>query len=177
MFKPDNFQPVETEPPTFTVLSSIQLRFLTTPEQINDTISIMRTVVSPGAVIPLHSHADQEIFYVLDGSLEVFQEIDGHGRWATFTPGEIASIAGGTKHATCKSSHRPVICLVVTKKELYSFLRELSCPLGKEQRTGPPTTEEMEKLFAAASKYGYQLATPQENAAIGLFLDQQVEAS
>src|SRR5579862_5900463 len=62
----------KSEQQTFIVLG-VLLQFLSTPEQINDQIGVMRGTVPPGVVIPLHSHADPEIFYVLNGSLEVFQ--------------------------------------------------------------------------------------------------------
>ena len=62
----------KSEQQTFIVLG-VLLRFLSTPEQINDQITLMRATVPSGFVIPLHSHADPEIFYVLNGSLEVFQ--------------------------------------------------------------------------------------------------------
>jgi quercetin dioxygenase-like cupin family protein len=60
------------EEQTFIVLG-VLIQFLSAPEQINDQISVMRGTVPEGVVIPLHSHADPEIFYVLNGSLEVFQ--------------------------------------------------------------------------------------------------------
>jgi quercetin dioxygenase-like cupin family protein len=64
-----------TEEQTFIVLG-VLLQFLSTPEQINDQISVMRGTVPSGVVIPLHSYADPEIFYVLNGSLEVLAELD-----------------------------------------------------------------------------------------------------
>ena len=56
------------EQQTFMV-TGVLLQFLSTPEQINDQISVMRVTNPSGVVIPLHSHADPEIFYVLNGSL------------------------------------------------------------------------------------------------------------
>ena len=170
MMKSNNLHFVETEIPTFNVLG-LHMQFLTVPDQIKDDISIMRAVIPPGAAIPLHSHADPEIFYLLNGSLEIYQAIDGPGKWAAVTPDEIVSIAGGTKHAIRNSSNEPVTVLIVTKQELYLFVREMARPLSSDQRIGPPTPEEMRQLFAAANKFGYQMATQEENAAIGLFLE------
>ena len=81
------WQLMRDEIKTFIVLG-VLLQFLSTPEQINDQISVMRGTVPSGVVIPLHSHADPEIFYVLNGSLEVFQA-EG---WQTVTAGEVVSI-------------------------------------------------------------------------------------
>ena len=74
------------EQQTFIVLG-VLLQFLSTPEQINDQISVMRGTVPSGVVIPLHSHADPEIFYVLDGSLEVFQAEGPSEGWRTINAG------------------------------------------------------------------------------------------
>jgi quercetin dioxygenase-like cupin family protein len=60
------------EQQTFMVLG-VLLQFLSTPEQSNDQISVMRGTIPSGVVIPLHSHADPEIFYVLNSSLVVSQ--------------------------------------------------------------------------------------------------------
>ena len=85
------------EEQTFIVLG-VLLQFLSTPEQINDQISVMRGTVLPGVVIPLHSHADPEIFYVLIGSLEVFQAEDPCAGWQTVNAGEVVSIPGNVRH-------------------------------------------------------------------------------
>ena len=81
------------EEQTFIVFG-VLLQFLSTPEQINDQISVMRGTVPSGAVIPLHSHADPEIFYVLNGSLEVFQAEGPSAGWQTVNTGEVVSIPG-----------------------------------------------------------------------------------
>src|SRR4051794_13643023 len=69
------------EQQTFIILG-VLLQFLSTPEQINDEISVMHGTMPTGVVVPLHSYADPDIFYVLDGSLEVFQA----GGWQTSMP-------------------------------------------------------------------------------------------
>src|ERR1700722_6228090 len=51
-----------TEQQTFIVLG-VLLQFLSTPEQINDQIGVMRGTVPSGVVIHIHRHADPEIFY------------------------------------------------------------------------------------------------------------------
>src|SRR6266550_5889487 len=83
---------------TFIVLG-VLLQFLSTPEQIKDQISVMRGTVPSGVVIPLHSHADPEIFYVLNGSLEVFQAEGPSAGWQTVNVAEVVSIPGNVRHA------------------------------------------------------------------------------
>jgi hypothetical protein len=58
----------------------------------------------------------------------------------------------------------------VTKQELYSFFRELARPLDPNRAPAPPTPEEMQQFFSAAQRYEHWLASPDENAAIGITL-------
>src|SRR5260370_18707856 len=102
------------EEQTFIVLG-VLIQFLSTPEKIRDQISVMRGTVPSGVVIPLHSHADPEIFYVLNGSLEVFQS-EG---WQTVTAGEVISIPGNVRHALRNTSPSPITSITVSKQELY----------------------------------------------------------
>ena len=150
---------------TFIVLG-VLLQFLSTPEQSNDQISVMRGTVPPGVVIPLHSHADPEIFYVLNGSLEVFQS----ERWQTVTAGEVVSVPGNVRHALRNTSPSPITSITVSKQELYSFFRELARPFDPNSPPAPPSSEEMQQLFSVAKKYEYWLASHDENAAIGISL-------
>jgi quercetin dioxygenase-like cupin family protein len=91
------------EQQTFMV-AGVLLQFLSTPEQINDQISVMRGTIPSGVVIPLHSHADPEIFYVLNGSLEVFQAEGPSAGWQTVNAGEVVSIPGNVRHALRNTS-------------------------------------------------------------------------
>jgi quercetin dioxygenase-like cupin family protein len=160
---------IRAEEQTFIVLG-VLLQFLTTPEQINDQICVMRGTVPSGVVIPLHSHADPEIFYVLNGSVEVFQAEGPSAGWQTVNAGEVASVPGNVRHALRNTSHSPITSITVSKQELYSFFRELARPFDPNRPPAPPTPDEMQQLFSVAEKYEYWLASPDENAAIGISL-------
>src|ERR1700735_4664257 len=158
-----------TEQQTFIVLG-VLLQFLSTPEQINDQIGVMRGTVPSGVVIPLHRHADPEIFYVLSGSLEVFQPEGPSAGCQTVNAAEVVSIAGNVRHAVRNTSPSPMTSIIVTKQELYSFFRELARPFDPNRPPAPPSPEEMQQLFSVAEKHEYWLASSDENAAIGISL-------
>ena len=104
------------------------------PNKINDQIGVMRGTVLSGVVIPLHSHADPEIFYVLNGSLEVFQAEGPSAGWQTVNAAEFVSIPGNIRHAVRNTSPSPLMTsIIVTKQELYSFFRELARAIRSEQ--------------------------------------------
>src|SRR6202451_3335750 len=155
------------EEQTFIVLG-VLLQFLSTPEQINDQICLMRGTVLSGVQIPLHSHADPEIFYVLNGSIEVFQAEGQSAGWQIVTAGEVVSIPGNVRHALRNTSSSPMTSITVSKQELYNFFRELARPFDPNRPPAPPTPEEMQQLFSVAEKYGYWLGSTDENAAIGI---------
>src|SRR5258708_38565123 len=152
------------EEQTFIVLG-VLLQFLSTPEQINDQISVMRGTVPSGVVIPLHSHADPEIFYVLNGSLEVFQAEGPSAGWQTANAAEVVSIPGNVRHALRNTSPSPITSITVSKQELYSFFREPARPFDPNRPPTQPTPEQMQQLFSVAEKNEYCLPSPDETSA------------
>ena len=145
-------------------VAGVLCEFLASPEEVGDTICLIRGTMPPGVVVPLHSHEEPELLYILEGSLEVFRS----SGWMRAGVGEVVLIPGNIKHALRNSSSVPMTLALVTKSELYKFFRELAKPFDAKQRPAPPTPEAMQELFRVAAKYGYWLASPEENAAIGL---------
>lgn len=84
--------------------------------------------------------------------------------------GEIVSISSNTKHALRNSSTVPATMILVTTSKLYSFFQEVSKPFDQDRKETRPTSEEFQKLFETATRYGYGMGSREENAAIGLIL-------
>ena len=142
--------------------------FLVPPDKAKHEVCLIRSTIPPGAAVPLHSHAEVEIFYVLEGAVEAFQFSDGSPRWMTVRAGDTVTIPGNTKHALRNSSPLPSTMVVVTTSKLYEFFQEVTKPLYPDQPPTPPTPEEIQKLLGTAARYGYWMGSPEENAAIGL---------
>jgi len=147
------------------VVLGVLLEFLASPEQVDGEISLIRGTLPQQTVVPLHSHSDPEIFYVLEGQLEVYEATG----WRTAETGSTVGIPGNARHALRNASSKPVTTLTVTKAELYKFFRELAKPFDPAQPFAPPTPSEMQQAFDAAGRHHYWIASPAENAAIGLF--------
>ncbi len=155
------------EAPLFNVFGPLQ-QFLVAPSDTSGAFGIMRAVVPPSIAIPLHSHADPEVFFVLEGGLDVLQYDRGAARWLTAGAGDVICVPGSARHAIRNSSPSPTTILLATTPNIYEFFRELGKPYNPDEPPGPPTEEDMRRLLVLAEKYGYWIGSPQDNEAIGL---------
>jgi quercetin dioxygenase-like cupin family protein len=151
-------------------VSGVLLEFLASPEEVKDSICFIRGMMPPGIVVPLHRHEEPELMYVLEGSLEVYRSDGPSGGWMAARTGDIVVIPSNVKHALRNGSSVPTTLALVTKSELYAFFRELAKPFDPDQRPESPTPEAMQELFELAAMHGYWMASPEENAAIGISL-------
>ena len=149
----------------------VRLQFLIAPEQSSGKISLYRGTLPPGIVVPLHSHPEPEVLYVLEGNLEVYQETAAQPGWAIARAENVVAIPAGIKHALRNTSSSPATTVLVTQDRLYAFFREIAKPVDGQPGTSP-SPEELQQLFIVAAKYGYWMGSPEENAAIGINVGQ-----
>ena len=138
------------EQPTYAVVGTL-LQFVSTPERNGGNLSVMRGGIPPQTIIPLHSHASPEVFYVLEGVMEVFQQDGDASGWQTATIGDVVTIS-----------------ILVGDGQLERFFNELAVPLGPGEAPPVPTPEAMQKFFEVAARYEYWIGSPQDNASIGI---------
>jgi quercetin dioxygenase-like cupin family protein len=143
---------------------------LTSPKEIGDEVCLIRGTLPAGSVVPLHSHEDFELFYVVEGSLEIFQSKEGEDGWVTAGIGASVAIPGNVKHAMRNSSTTPVTIALVTTSKLCSFFGEVSKPFDANRPPVPPAAEERKAFFETVARYGYWMGSPADNAAIGIML-------
>ena len=154
--------------PTFDVGGS-QLQFVAPPDLIgSESMSILRGTLPVGGIVPLHSHSDSESFYVLCGEMEAYLDDSKSPGWQRVKPGELAVIRGDVKHAWRNMASEPCVALVFTGKAVCNFLQELARPLDAAPAHDASGPEQMEKMAVLAMMFSQWLATPEENAAIGL---------
>ena len=146
------------------------VEFLASPDEAGAEICLIRGTIPPGTAVALHSHSDVELFYVLEGSVESFLSRNGIEGWKAVGMGDVVTIPGNTKHAWRNSSPFPATMVMVTTARMYEFLRELIKPFDPDQLATPPTGEEVQEIFEAATRYGHWMGSAEENAAIGLSL-------
>jgi mannose-6-phosphate isomerase-like protein (cupin superfamily) len=136
------------------------IAFLTPTDGPSGSPCILRGTIPAGAVVPLHSHGDPETFLVESGGAEALAGPDGRRAWVGLRPGDLFHVPGHTPHAFRNTGSEPVVMLVTTTARIGRFFRE----------AGSATGDPLAAFLAAAERYGYWNATPEENAAIGLSL-------
>jgi quercetin dioxygenase-like cupin family protein len=134
-------------------------QFLTELTDDDSDYSVMLCTLPAGLIVPLHSHADRETFYILTGQLDVF-----HGdHWKTLGPGDAVDLKDGIQHAWKNSFDSAASMLCITTMRLARFLRDIAV----NSQTSDPTTA-AKNFLKLVREHGYWLANPEANAAIGL---------
>jgi quercetin dioxygenase-like cupin family protein len=146
------------------------VQFVMTPEEAGQSLCILKSVIPPGSFVPMHSHEDVECFYMISGYQAVLIETQGELNWIGCNPGDFIQVPGGAKHAFRNRSSEAAISLCATTAKLGRFFEEVGRPLFPDQQPAAPTPDEVEKFVQIAMRYGYWLATPDENAAVGVSL-------
>lgn len=121
---------------------------------------LIHCTIPAGVVVPMHSHADRETFYVISGNMEALR-VD---RWEKLGPGDVFDVRDGTRHAWRNSSQAPAAMLCVTTTKLARFLQEIS--VSHDDISTPD--EQARRFRRLVRENGYWLASPEENAAVGL---------
>jgi quercetin dioxygenase-like cupin family protein len=142
-----------------------QVQLVTALSNEDDGYCLFRRTLPAGAVVGLHSHAEREAFYILEGELQGLRQ----DRWLTLAAGDVLDIPGGVKHAFRNVSSAPVYVLFVTTMRLGRFFCEVGRPVATVP-LGPPTPADLRRFFEISHAYGHWLGSPEDNAAIGISL-------
>ena len=137
------------------------IQFLTAVSDNDDDYCLIRGIFPAGVVVPLHSHAERETFYVFEGEIEGFCD----DRWSRLRIGDTFDVSGGLKHAWRNTSGASASTLVVVPMRLGRFFREFARPA---ETAGAPTPADFQRLQELALAYGYWLGSPADNAAVGI---------
>lgn len=153
--------PIINTPPngrTVAVVGDVY-RFLATGEDTNGEYALWEAIVPPGGGPPPHVHSrEEEGFYVLEGEVT----FTANGERAVAKAGTFANMPVGTPHSFKNESDRPARMLIsVAPAGLEEMFFEVGVPLAEGATTAlPPTRGEIERLLAAAPKYGIEIRVP-----------------
>ena len=148
-----------------------QVQFLSSEtEFIGKTLDVLIGILQPGVFVPLHSHTGPEWFFLLEGEMEAYTGDEQGGNWGTVHGGELVVVPEGVRHAWNNKSSHPVRVLSFAGTDIFAVMRKVAVASGSGQAPTTPTQEFLQDLQATAVRTGNWIASPEENAAIGLQL-------
>jgi mannose-6-phosphate isomerase-like protein (cupin superfamily) len=132
-----------------------RLTFKLGTEHTAGAFSVAEVRVSPGGGPPPHvHHREDEIFYLLEGSL---QFIKGDERFEG-SAGDAFYLPRGVPHAFKNASDRPARALVfATPCGFENFIPEFGTPVEQSPEAPPVTQAEIDRLLAACQRYGLEM--------------------
>ena len=155
----------EPNPGEFLDVLGPRIQHLTALSGADDGYCLFRGIFPAGAIVPIHSHADRETFYILDGEL---QGLRGDC-WVRLVGGDVFDVPGDLRHGFRNLSGAPVSLLFVTTMRMGRFFRDIGRPAATVP-AGPPTPADLQRLFEIAHRYGHWLGSAADNAAVGITL-------
>ena len=147
-----------SEGPAIAVVGDVY-RFLAVSEDTNGKYALWEAVVPPGGGPPPHVHSrEEEGFYILEGEITLHV---GDERIVA-KAGTFANMPVGTPHSFKNESSTPARMLIfIAPAGLERMFFEVGVPLAEGVKTAPPPTkDEIEKMLAAAPKYGIEIRLP-----------------
>lgn len=136
----------------------------------DDLPCIIRGVVPPGFIVPLHSHAEPETFVHLSGVLEGLVVSPEGATWVPVRPGQVFHVPGHVRHAWRNPSAEPAVSICISTPTMGRFFIEAGTPVTPGAPPAPPSAEVIQRFLDTAARYGYWTATPEENEQVGITL-------
>jgi quercetin dioxygenase-like cupin family protein len=153
----------ETSPELLDIFVGPLLQYLMPVTDADDECCLIKTVVPSGVTVPIHSHADREIFYILSGELQGMTK----GQWRAYHTGDVFDVPGGIRHAIRNTSGESMTLLLVTTMKLGRFFREVGRPTTSVPLP-PPTPADLQRFGDVVHRYGYWMGDSEDNAAVGI---------
>ena len=133
------------------------MEWILTPAETNGHYCMLETFVPPGAGVPAHQHAEQEAFYVMEGTLEVARSGPGGLEWFPVGVGDSIHVPSNQIHGFRNTSLANARILVTADAGLGAFFEEAGVPVTPGTApAGPPSAADIERVRTIAHKYGHR---------------------
>lgn len=147
------------------------MQFLMLPEEEPGMPCIIRETIPPATVIPMHSHPDPETCFMISGNAEgLAQTVEGF-QWIRLAPHDAFHMPGRAKQAFRNHWPEPAVMIAIAPARRGRFFLEVGKPVLPTLRpASPPTPEAVRDFLETAARYGYWIATREENFQVGIDL-------
>jgi len=146
------------------------VKILVLPSESAAGYCIMKGTIPPGVSVPLHSHPDDESFFLLSGRLQALDQRKDGFKWINMNAGDFRHVPQDVRHAWKNKSNEPAVTIIVTTPRLGRFFQEIGRPVTADAFSQAPSPGDIQRFVEVAARYDHWLASPQENAAVGIKL-------
>ena len=92
----------------------------------------------------------------------------GESHWIAAGPADFIEIPSNAKHGFRNLSQDPVVQLITINSELGRLFLEIGRPIARGATLSAPAPDELRRIVKTCERYGYWVATPEENASAGI---------
>jgi mannose-6-phosphate isomerase-like protein (cupin superfamily) len=128
----------------------------TTEDETNHHYCVLEMTLPPGAGVPLHRHAIQETFTVVEGSAEFGRLATQGEEWLPIAAGDVVNVPNWAYHGFRNPKEVPAKIQLTCAAGLEVFFRECGTPVapGATLRAAAPSASEIERVVAIGIKHG-----------------------
>jgi len=137
------------------------MTFLATAEDTQGQFALIELVARKGNVPPPHIHyREEETFYVLEGEMTVAVG----DCTVRVTPGTMVIVPRHTVHSFAIESEQLRVLTLLTPAGMEGWFKEFSVPAPAMTLPPPeePSYSEIQKMLAAAPKFGIEFVSPKK---------------
>jgi quercetin dioxygenase-like cupin family protein len=146
------------------------VEFLVLPSDCEGGYCVIKGIIPPGIFVPLHSHPDDESFFLLSGNVQALVQRQDRFERVTLSARDFRHVPQGVRHAWKNQSNEPVVAIIVATSRLGRFFQEVGRPVAAEAFSSLPSLADVQRFAEVAARYHHWLANPEENAAVGITL-------
>jgi quercetin dioxygenase-like cupin family protein len=135
----------------------------TTEDETNHHYCVLEMTVPPGAGVPLHRHAIQETFTVMEGAAE-FGRLGTNGEeWTPIAAGDVVNVPNWAYHGFRNPTAVGAKIQLTCAAGLEGFFRECGIRVnpGTTLSANAPSASEIERVAAIGVKHGSYFYAPE----------------
>ena len=137
--------------------------FKVTRQETAGAFLLLEATVPPQGGPPLHTHPEQETFYILEGSFELIGVQDGSPTRVQAGAGETVTIAPHAPHAYKNvGTTTGKLLAFFTPATIQGFFEEVGVPVSDPSHLPEPDTspEALARFIEAGKKYQFSVVQP-----------------
>jgi quercetin dioxygenase-like cupin family protein len=146
------------------------VEFLVLPSECAGDYCVIRGTVPPGVSVPLHSHPNNESFFLLSGSVQALEQRKNAFKWINMNAGDFRHVASEVRHAWKNEPDEPAVAIIVTTPRLGRFFQEAGRPVPPDASPQAPSPRMFNVFDEVAARCHHWLASLEENAPVGINL-------